>query len=49
LGLADSIIAATAIKADTKILITNDVGFLKVKNRDLKIILLDSLIGNKNP
>ena len=49
LGLADSIIAATAIKADIKILITNDTGFLKVKNRDLKIILLDSLVGNKNP
>ena len=49
LGLADSIIAATAIKADIKILITNDTGFLKVKNRDLKIIMLDSLVGNKNP
>ena len=49
LGLADSIIAATAIKADIKFLITNDTGFLKVKNRDLKIILLDSLVGNKNP
>ena len=49
LGLADSIIAATAIKAGIKILITNDKGFLKVKNMDLKIILLDSLVGNKNP
>lgn len=49
LGLADSIIAATAIKSNIKILITNDKGFLKVKNKDLKIILLDSLVGNKNP
>lgn len=44
LGLADSIIVATAIKTDVKFLITNDAGFLKIKNKDIKIILLDDLV-----
>ena len=47
LGLADSIIIATAIKTNIKFLITNDNDFLKIKNKDLKIIMLDTLIGNK--
>ena len=44
LGLADSIIIATAIKTNIKFLITNDTEFLKVKDKDLKIILLDTLV-----
>lgn len=44
LGLADSIIIATALKNNIKFLITNDSQFLKVKNKDLKIILLDTLV-----
>ena len=44
LGLADSIIIATAIKTNIKFLITNDTKFLKVKDKDLKIILLDILV-----
>ena len=44
LGLADSIIIATAIKTNIKFLITNDTEFLKVKNKDLEIILLDTLV-----
>jgi len=44
LGLADSIIIATALKTNIKFLITNDSQFLKVKNKDLKIILLDTLV-----
>ncbi|MBU4293463.1 MAG: PIN domain-containing protein [Actinobacteria bacterium] len=44
LRLADSIIVAAAIKAGVKFLITNDAGFFKVKNKDIKIIMLDDLI-----
>jgi len=45
LGLADSIIAATALKSDVKFLITNDLKFLKIKSSDFKIILLNDLAG----
>lgn len=45
LGLADSVVIATAIKANVKVLITNDKDFQKIKNKNLKIILLDKLIN----
>ncbi|MBN2073339.1 MAG: PIN domain-containing protein [Actinobacteria bacterium] len=45
LGLADSIICATAVKSKSSYLITNDVDFLKFKNKDIKILILDNLVA----
>lgn len=44
LGLADSIIIATALRTKSKSLITNDKGMLKAKDLGVNVILLDDLI-----
>lgn len=44
LGLADSIIIATAVKIKSSFLLTNDNEFLKVKRKNIKIIMLDDLV-----
>lgn len=44
LGLADSIIIATALRTKSKCLITNDKNTLRAKDLGLNIILLDDLI-----
>ena len=45
LGLADSIIIATAIITKARFLITNDYDFLKAKKIGLDIIILDNILG----
>ena len=45
LGLADSIIIATAVKTKSRFLITNDTDFLKAKKLGPAIIILDNILG----
>ncbi len=48
LGLADSIIIATAIKTKSNYLLTNDKGILKAKDLGVNVIFLDDLINCHN-
>lgn len=45
MGLADSIIIATAIKTKSSFLVTNDAKFLKVNGKGVKVIMLDDLVA----
>ena len=44
LGLADSIVVATAMNRSVRFLITNDYKFKELKNIDFEVMMLDELV-----